>query len=145
MLCVRGRQGDRGAAGGQAAESAAERRKGEARAASTMGGYTSSDDETLGSAGPNVGGQASTPPEFRFLAAGRRSLKEYLLGTAGSNNTNSNSVGSSEAAIRPLSPPALVGGGDGGTASVVAASASFVSSSFERIGACVRACWGGGR
>ncbi len=117
-----------------------------------MGGYNSSDDEREGS-GPGAGRQqqpqqASTPPEYRFLAQGRRSLVEYLLSTSSGGGQGATMVDSpaapasapaapvEEAAVEPATAAAVaVGAGSSSSSSSVADSASF-----ERIGACTRAC-----
>jgi hypothetical protein len=116
-----------------------------------MGGYNSSDDEREEGrfGGGHTGlGQASTPPEYRFLAAGRRSLMEYLLSTSSTGSGVEGSTGAAaglsirEVVAAPEEPPRLApspppgvmaglprSGGGGGGGSVAD------SASFERIGA----------
>lgn len=128
---VVGNRDERGKKGGKPQQQAAAQR-------TTMGGYNSSDDEQQGGEDEGLGddgrglGKASTPPEYRFLSAGRRSLMDYLLSTssgAASSGGKDAAAAEAEAAAdvpiepAPEEPPAAVDGES------VADSASF-----ERIG-----------
>lgn len=104
-----------------------------------MGGYNSSDDEREEGVGQQ---QVGTPPEYRFLSAGRRSLMDYLMSTSTASGGGGDAgVAAAAAAAAEAVAEALVEPVPELSPAVVGGSVAD-SASFERIGACV-GCGGG--